>query len=368
MKKISMFLFCYLMIILLTAKVVGNFPIVELTQAEELAYQEIVRNNPEENSFFPINTGNYWNFISRVTDPFICWRYSRRQRKIGEAMEVDGELFYEHLASDESLGDNPYSPENPVDSYTYNHEGWLRSSNNIVTRLDSLYLLDNYHIYDNQVLEQDLTIDLDYSGNNFYNCAVWCSIDDWFTMLLFSPATQEQVIDWMWQPEIIERGYCEVFGTLTEYKSIYYRSNAADDRNHVNTFARGVGCISAYDYEAGELWLEGCTINGVTLGVVSNDDSVAEVPEIKMRNYPNPFNPETTISFDLPEESDVRLEIYNIKGQKVKTLQSERLDAGNHSVIWNGTNSNSKQVASGVYFYRLTTGKKKLTKKMILMK
>lgn len=85
-------------------------------------------------------------------------------------------------------------------------------------------------------------------------------------------------------------------------------------------------------------------------------------------NYPNPFNPETTISFDLPKDSKVRLEVYNIKGQKVKTLTNEKLNAGNHRVVWNGRNANNKQVASGIYFYRLITDKKKLTKKMILMK
>lgn len=85
-------------------------------------------------------------------------------------------------------------------------------------------------------------------------------------------------------------------------------------------------------------------------------------------NYPNPFNPETTISFDLPSETNVKLEIYNIKGQKVKTLKNGLLQAGNHKLVWDGKNSNSDQVASGLYFYRLVTDKKKLTRKMILMK
>jgi len=85
-------------------------------------------------------------------------------------------------------------------------------------------------------------------------------------------------------------------------------------------------------------------------------------------NYPNPFNPETNISFDIPCDSDVKLEIYNIKGQKVKTLADKRLSAGSHSIVWNGTNSNNKSVASGVYFYKLRSDNKELTKKMVLLK
>jgi len=60
--------------------------------------------------------------------------------------------------------------------------------------------------------------------------------------------------------------------------------------------------------------------------------------------------------------------IHNIRGQKVKTLVNEKLDAGNHSVIWNGTDDNGEVVSSGVYFYRLNSGRYTSVKKMILMK
>jgi len=60
--------------------------------------------------------------------------------------------------------------------------------------------------------------------------------------------------------------------------------------------------------------------------------------------------------------------IYNIKGQKVKILVNEKLDTGKHSVIWNGTDDNGKNVSSGVYFYSLNSGRYTSTKKMILMK
>jgi len=85
-------------------------------------------------------------------------------------------------------------------------------------------------------------------------------------------------------------------------------------------------------------------------------------------NYPNPFNPTTTISFSLPAEQDIELTIFNIKGQKVKTLYSGSADVGDHSIIWEGKDNNDKQVSSGIYFYKLTTNNKELTRKMLMMK
>ena len=85
-------------------------------------------------------------------------------------------------------------------------------------------------------------------------------------------------------------------------------------------------------------------------------------------NYPNPFNPTTTISFSLPTEQDIELTIYNIKGQKIKTIYSGTADVGDHSIIWEGKDNSDKQVSSGIYFYKLTTNNKELTRKMLMMK
>jgi len=86
------------------------------------------------------------------------------------------------------------------------------------------------------------------------------------------------------------------------------------------------------------------------------------------QNYPNPFNPSTTIKFNLPKTSNVKLDVYNIKGQHVRTLENGLLNQGVHSVVWNGTDDNNQNVASGVYFYRLTANGQSETKKMLLMK
>jgi len=85
------------------------------------------------------------------------------------------------------------------------------------------------------------------------------------------------------------------------------------------------------------------------------------------QNYPNPFNPTTTISFDLAEAGDVKLAIYNVKGELVNMIASGKHGAGTHTAAWNGVDRNSQPAGSGVYFYRLTTDKISLTKKMLMV-
>lgn len=99
-----------------------------------------------------------------------------------------------------------------------------------------------------------------------------------------------------------------------------------------------------------------------------SDDQLASVPLIK-GNYPNPFNYSTRISFSIPDKSKIELSVYNIKGQKVKSLAHDSFDGGNHSVIWNGNDDSNKSVGSGIYFYKLkVNGLSKQVRKCILMK
>jgi hypothetical protein len=86
------------------------------------------------------------------------------------------------------------------------------------------------------------------------------------------------------------------------------------------------------------------------------------------QNYPNPFNPTTRIDFYISTDDKASLSIYNIRGQKVKELVSGPVSAGKHSVIWDGTDSNNRNVGSGVYFYRLQTNHGTSTHKMLLIK
>ena len=93
-------------------------------------------------------------------------------------------------------------------------------------------------------------------------------------------------------------------------------------------------------------------------------DNISSIPRFSLgNNYPNPFNPATAISYSIPELSDVKLEVFNLTGQKVKTVVNETQKAGNYLVRLDAGN-----LPSGIYFYKLTAGDNTVTKKMLLMK
>lgn len=113
----------------------------------------------------------------------------------------------------------------------------------------------------------------------------------------------------------------------------------------------------------------GCYEYGSEPWVSIDDPELPAIDQLVLKqNYPNPFNPTTIIAYSLPEDSKVRLDIYNIKGQLVKSLVNAEMPAGLHSVVWNGRDMNNKAVASGVYFYRVSSPKATQTKRMLLMK
>jgi len=115
-------------------------------------------------------------------------------------------------------------------------------------------------------------------------------------------------------------------------------------------------------------------VNGDYVIVLNCSDIVLDVEEeillpqnITLSNYPNPFNPSTTISFEITNlHENARIEIYNLKGQKVKTFSHPELVEG--SVSWNGKSENNQSVTSGMYFYKLSSGSQIVTKKMLMMK
>jgi len=104
-------------------------------------------------------------------------------------------------------------------------------------------------------------------------------------------------------------------------------------------------------------------------GTSPNDDPVTPVIATELHgNYPNPFNPATTISYSVKDASPVTVEVYNVKGQLVRTLVRDTKEAGNYSVVWNGRDNNGSACSSGVYYFKMTAGKYSNTRKMIMMK
>ncbi len=109
-------------------------------------------------------------------------------------------------------------------------------------------------------------------------------------------------------------------------------------------------------------------VSGAPPVSVETEDPLIPDEFIVRQNYPNPFNPATQISYALPKAQKVEVVVYNVFGQEVRTLISEYQGPGNHSLVWDGTDNGGERASSGVYYYRVTAGKYKVTKKMILMK
>jgi len=98
------------------------------------------------------------------------------------------------------------------------------------------------------------------------------------------------------------------------------------------------------------------------------DDGTAPARLALGSNFPNPFNPKTTLRFGLPAKGPVDLAIYDVGGRRVTTLASGVMEAGTYELIWNGTDGEGRPVASGLYFSRLAFGGEVLTGKMLMLK
>ena len=153
-------------------------------------------------------------------------------------------------------------------------------------------------------------------------------------------------------------GYSAYFWSSTEYVSgtawsrrlSYYYSDLSRN-GYYKGFGFSVRCV-----------------NDIPVGV--DEHGGAEHPNAfrLAQNYPNPFNPVTTIEYNLPKRTQVTIEIFNVLGQKVRTLVNETRSAGSYRIEWNGNDDSGDPVSTGVYLYRFRAGDFVETKKMVLLK
>ncbi len=137
---------------------------------------------------------------------------------------------------------------------------------------------------------------------------------------------------------------------------------ALNGRERYEFVDRGVQSGNAYTYQLRVRDADGEVVSQPQRVVV------AGVGMTLAQNYPNPFNPTTSISYSLPQRVDVTLAVFDSKGRLVRTLVSDAMPAGEHSVVWNGHDNAGRAVATGVYFYRLVAGNQNITRKMVLLK
>jgi hypothetical protein len=178
-----------------------------------------------------------------------------------------------------------------------------------------------------------------------------------------SPELAGMIPDWVYPADYVEYlGLNELGNKVGRLKLMFYDDNSwgsAIIAPPVGPNDGGTVKYTSLDIAFGA---------GSTTGTDDPNTTPVIQPVILHQNYPNPFNPETTISFTLKQPSKIELRVYNLKGQLVKKLFSEAKPAGAHSIIWDGTDDNNRTVSSGIYTYKLSSGKFSTTKKMILLK
>ncbi len=131
--------------------------------------------------------------------------------------------------------------------------------------------------------------------------------------------------------------------------------------------------IGSYQYYIRAYYNEGESVSTETLSfdypyTDTTPDNHTPLVNMLYHNYPNPFNPTTTIAFSTKTSGPVKLQVYNLKGQLVRRLVNEHIPAGKHSIVWDGKDMNNRSVASGIYLYRLETKDYNQTRKAMLMK
>jgi len=171
----------------------------------------------------------------------------------------------------------------------------------------------------------------------------------------------------------------EKYETVFRYTDTTERTMSWNWENQWAIVAHGSGTDSVFLSEKSgfhkryfhENWYSGYLWGNTTLSIYSLHDPITSISREKItphsiyleQNYPNPFNPRTTIVFGIRSYSYVKLEVYDLLGKKIETLQNEYLQSGDHSIIWN-----ADKYSSGIYFYRLSTSNYSITKKLVLLK
>jgi len=121
-------------------------------------------------------------------------------------------------------------------------------------------------------------------------------------------------------------------------------------------------------YNAGGSGVASPIFNFTTGANSDNDDTLAPIYTVLRSNYPNPFNPTTNIAFTLNKDSNVSISVFDIRGRLVVNLVDGFYKSGHHNVVWNGVDNSGNAVASGVYFYRMTSGDYQSVRKMVMLK
>lgn len=347
---------------------------------------------------------NNWTQIQVQMQPRQPASLSGRVRSGGSdiaAQIVIGEVYPDTLAVNGHFVYNGFEGEYPVRVYAEGYYPWLGTlqlapgMNNLLLDLSPATVLfsenwetgtDGWTFEGPWMLQNELSaagyaITDSWCGNGFYamNCDVWIAP----TQPLTLPAGTTSMLtfdshlytEWNFDPVTVETSSDSLNWTVWWTKSgrhdhfskelvplddlagqtVWLRFRLTDQSTHV------------------ELTDPGWTLDNIRLicgsSTAAQDPGLPGLPQAALyQNFPNPFNPKTTIRYSLATPAEVRLGIYNLKGQLVKELVKENLSSGDHQSVWDGSDRAGNQVGSGIYLYRLQSGDYSKTLKMILVK
>ncbi len=241
--------------------------------------------------------------------------------------------------------------------------------NNSVETITNLHfgLLHDFDLSDNDQIEFDSSLSLIYQQNNNGMFVGVVSLKNLSSFKMFENLS-------------VKKGFTnsELLSIMTDTTNDI--NNTAIGDLMFMTYTNQFSLLSDETYEIAYAYVCGNSLNELYDNVVAakhkydittdiNDNTLNLPKQFELyQNYPNPFNPTTTIQFNLSATSDIKLEIYNVLGQKVKTLIDTKLSAGTHELQWDATDDAGQSVSSGIYFYRLSSDKQFETHKMTLLK
>lgn len=134
------------------------------------------------------------------------------------------------------------------------------------------------------------------------------------------------------------------------------------DHGAIGTYVFGIDTAVAV-----HLKIDDIVVNELVTSIDNSNSNILDIYQLH-QNYPNPFNPSTLITFEIPKNEFVQLDIFNNIGQKVRTLVNRNYSAGAHEVVWDGRNNNGLEVPAGIYYYRIKAGDFQQSQKMLLIK
>ncbi len=207
------------------------------------------------------------------------------------------------------------------------------------------------------VTPPDPGMDLQYQNGIMASFATPSNL--WSMNLQVLPLQELQVLAPQWDPEAINA--VKAFNPATHSVAWAGYGNALNSvLLPLITNLGSVLCVFDINGSAGNM--------EVSLGSPNNDPNVLPPTLVLDRNFPNPFNPSTSIRLAIPQDGKTSLDIFNPRGQLVKRLMNSELPAGWHTVVWDGRDDQGRPVSSGVYLYRLSHAEGSITKKMLLNK